>query len=259
MSGLYALTVRKVLALSAVGSIGLGTSASGAVLINSFSNIAPAGTAGDPYDASTTGSPILTPSSTDLVSGMTATVTYNLLAGPPGSTTQESSSGEVAWTDGSIATVYGTGHAGYGSVDGRVGGAALQTYVTFDLGAFYNISQVDVFLGWNDSGRDDSSFNLLASTDNVAFTTIASYTKGPDNTGAITTPVTNLHSITDDGGAAISSGVRYIQFEFTDADNGWAGLAEVDIIGTAVPEPSSLVLLGISSLAAAGFRRRRNN
>ncbi len=190
----------------------------------------------------------MTASTTDLLAGKIATVTYNLVAGPAGSTTQESSAGAIAWTNGSLVTAYGTTHTAYGSVDGRMGGLAIQTFVTFDLGALYDISMVNVFLGWNDSGRDDA-----------AFSTVASYSKGGDNTGAITTPVTNLHSIVDTAGGttAIASGVRYVQLHFTDADNGWAGLAEVDVIGTAaVPEPSALFLAGLGGLAVISRRRR---
>ncbi len=246
------------------------TAASAAITVSSFTNVAPDGPAsGDPHDPSTAGSPdLLSASSSDLAQGLMASVTYITNGSPSndGSTTQEDSAGEVAWTDGSIGTVYGggglpnaTAHAGYGTVYGMVGGFDVDSFVTFDLGGLYHLDQVDVFLGWNDSGRDDSSFNLLVSTDGVAFSQIAGYVKGPDNTGAITTPVTNLHRITDDGGAPIAESIRYVQLQFTDADNGYAGMAEVDIFGTVVPEPTAPVLLGIAGFIGLCRRRRCRN
>ena len=110
--------------------------------------------------------------------------------------------------------------------------------------------------GWNDSGRDDFSFNLLVSPNGVDFAQIASYGKGSDNTGQITVPITSLHSITDDGAANIASGMQYVQLQITDADNGFAGLVELDVFGTVVPEPASFVLWGLAGLAFAILRKR---
>ncbi len=142
-------------------------------------------------------------------------------------------------------------HAGYASVNSG-------DLVTYNLGGLYNLSQVDVFSGWNDSGRDDFSFNLLVSSDGVAFSQIATYLKlVENNTGAINEPITSLHSIADDGGADIASAVQYVQISVFNADNNWAGIAEVDVFGSrVVPEPSSISLLGLVCFAAMGIRRK---
>ncbi|MCA9239904.1 MAG: hypothetical protein KDA37_06885 [Planctomycetales bacterium] len=239
------------------------SSSHAAVIVSNSLNVAPAGGAvHDMHDPSVAGTPdLLTASSTDLIQGLLPVVTYT---GGSGSTTNELSAGESAWTDGSLKTVYGEGgsggdavdHAAYGTVTGTVGGADIDTFVTYDLGAKHDLSAIDVYLGWNDSGRDDSSFNALVSADNVTFTQIAAYDKGGDNTGQITVPVTNLHSIVDDGGASIASGVRYVQLQFTDADNGFAGMVELDVFGTQVPEPLAAGLVGLVGLVLAGLRRR---
>lgn len=237
-----------------------------AVVVNSFTNIGPAGGAVHSiHDPSVSGSPtLISASSTDLLQGKTATVTYT---GGSGSTTQESSGGAARWTDGLVATVYNQGgsagdnidHAAYGTVNATVpaqpGGGEIDTFVTYDLGAIYNLTQIDVITGWNDSGRDDSSFNVLVSLDNVSFVSIATYLKGPDNTSQYSTPITNLHRITDGAAGNIASGIRFVQFQFTDADNGFAGVVELDAFGTAVPEASASLLGGIGALAL--LRRRR--
>src|SRR5690606_34327591 len=134
------------------------------------------------------------------------TFTYTNGSGDPAA---EAAGGAVKVTDGSITTVYnltgGEGneidHAAYGVVHGSPGG--VNTFVTINLGALYDLSRVDVFTGWPDSGRDDSSFVLRASTDGINYANLATYTKGPDDTGTHTSPVTNLHSFVDDGGGSI--------------------------------------------------------
>ena len=225
-----------VLAAGAIYAACVGI-AQAEVVITTTQNIAPEGTAEDPYDPATQGTPNLVAATDDLIAGMLPTVTYT---GGTGSTNYELSAGESVWTDGSLATIYGVGgsandendHAAYGSVYGTVGASPIHTYVTYDLGMLYNIDQVDVFMGWNDSGRDNGSFNLNLSANGVNYTTITSYDKGGDDTGTYTTPVTNLHSITDSlGGDLIGSSVRYVQLQFTDCDNGVAGMVELDVFG----------------------------
>ncbi|GAA5483009.1 PEP-CTERM sorting domain-containing protein [Haloferula sargassicola] len=240
--------------------LALATSARAAVTIQNFTNVAPGGgLAGTPHDPLLAGSPdLIAASATDLLTGLAPTVTYT---GGSGNTQYEDSRGESAWNDGSITTVYGgvpnaVAHLAYGVAVATVGGSDIDAFVTYDLGALYHLSQIDVILGWNDSGRDESSFNVLVADESMTFTLLASYLKGTDDTGVIGTPVTNLHRFIDDGGGDVAGNVRYVQFQFTDADNGAAGIAEIDVFGTAVPEPSALVIAGLG-LASAGLRRRR--
>src|SRR5690606_34096067 len=50
-------------------------------------------------------------------------------------------------------------HSGYGTVHATAGGFDMETFVTLDLGGLVHLDRIDVFLGWNDSGRDDRSLN----------------------------------------------------------------------------------------------------
>jgi hypothetical protein len=251
--------LRIPLALLAMASLVGATAANAAVIVNTTVNIAPSGAVHAPYDPAVdapASGPMLSASSIDLAQGLTE-------AGGGISTTgndnQEESFGIDATTDGSLATVHAQGgnagdaidHAAYGTIN-------IGDLVTYNLGGLFNLSQVDVFAAWNDSGRDQSSFNLAVSANGVDYTTIGSYTKFPDNdTGTHTTPVTNLHSFVDDGAADIATAVRYVQLQITNADNNWSGLAEVDVFGTAVPEPASFALCGLAGLALA-LQRKRN-
>lgn len=224
------------LALGIIATIALTSPADAVVVVNLSTNIAPAGGAVHaPHNPASSGAPdLLSASVSDLAQGILPTFTYTNGSGDPAA---EAAGGAVKVTDGSITTVYnltgGEGneidHAAYGVVHGSPGG--VNTFVTINLGALYDLSRVDVFTGWPDSGRDDSSFVLRASTDGINYANLATYTKGPDDTGTHTSPVTNLHSFVDDGGGSIAPYAQYVQLQFTDADNGYAGLAEVDVFG----------------------------
>ena len=246
-------------AIAAVASLIGSTAVNAATVVTATANIAPDGGAvHDPYDPATDtpgSGPMMTASSTDLAQGLTE-------AGGGVSITDndniEESFGVDATTDGSLATVYIESGPGGDAVDhAAYATAPTNSLLTYNLGGLYDLSQVDIYGGWNDSGRDALSFDLQVSADDALYTTIASYTKGPDDTGQITVPVTNLYSVVDDGGANIASAVQYVRVSVTDADNGYVGIAEVDVFGTRVPEPTSVALVAFTCLATIASQRRR--
>ncbi|QDU55902.1 discoidin domain-containing protein [Aeoliella mucimassa] len=217
------------------------------IVTNTFRNVAPSGgSPGQAYDPATEGgTDNFSASSVDLLQGLSAVYTGSTTAGaltndypsPMG----EVSTGVSAWTDGAIIGRYagdadGDGntsndiddfaiiHDGYGTIS--TGGS-----VTYDLGSVYELSQVDIFFGWNDSGRDDTSFTLRSSVDGETYTTITSVSKMENQGGG--DPVTNLYNIVDDASGAIAPFARYLQLSSIDADNGYAGLLEIDAFGTA--------------------------
>lgn len=134
----------------------------------------------------------------------------------------------------------------------------LQT-LTYTLGngpngTGYTVSEFRAYSGWQDTGRSRQDFTLTASTvaDPTVFVPIATV-HGAANT------LDELTVIKDDLGATIP-GVYAIQFVTgTDVQNGYVGWREFDLIGTATPapEPASLGILGISTLALFARRRRR--
>ena len=125
-----------VLTLGVFATVALATAANAVVIINNSQNIAPAGGAVHaPHNPASSGTPtLLSASSSDLVNGLTGTITYT---GGVGNVMNEQSAGVSAWTNGSLATVYnqtgGDGdaidHAAYGVVTATV---SIDSFVTFN-------------------------------------------------------------------------------------------------------------------------------
>ncbi len=234
--------LRTLLAAAALGSVSLAGLSQGAVTATIIeTDIAPFL---DPNPGSSQAyTPALTASSIDLIQGLLPSHESHPGIHP----NYEFARGAGAWTDGSLATTYRVGipapspeneaedtvaHHAYGSV-------GIGSLVQYDLGGIFDLTYIDVFMGWNDGGRDQSSFRVWVSGDGVDFTEIADYQKSGNNDPS-GRPVTHQVRIIDDGGAFIAEGVRYVEFRVYDADNSHAGIAEIDIFG--VPEPGTAVL-----------------
>ncbi len=180
-----------------------------------------------------------TVSSTDLINGMTPSV----IGGGP--FTNERAAGESALTNGTYLT---------STVDSfATGGQFAGTFLTYVF-TTTNISSVDVYGGWANNGRDELNFTLEFSSDGgTSFgSPIASGSFNPIVANNITS-ATKV-SISDSVGD-LATGVNAMRINFLPAENFWTGYAEVDVL--AIPEPSSLFLLGLGGVAAMGFRRRK--
>lgn len=251
MKNTFRLNARNILAIGIASGFGAVTSASAAISLSNSVNIGTPGladhTAHDP--ASAGGPDFLSASGSDLAEGLAATVTGNNV------TTFEASLGAAAWTNGALATVYPiNGNAGDAIDHAAYGAVTTGTVITLDLGATFDLSKIDVYTGWGDNGRDDASFDLLVSADNITYVTLGSYAKVDQATSA---PITALHSFTDDGGADIGTGIQYVRLNVTASDNGRAGIVEIDVFETVtVPEPGSVALLALCGFAAIARRRR---
>jgi hypothetical protein len=213
---------------------------------------APAGPfAGDPYNPPFANGP----SATDLLNGALPSAS----SGDAGFQL-ETSKGLAALTDGSVATFYGTqtaasNHTAYATA-GNGGGAG--TTATYDLGGKYNLSSIVIFGGWNDAGRDEQNYDLQTSTDGVNFVTLASTgSVNPGIQGTDTTPVSTRIAFTEDALANLASGVSHIRVNFLPVENGYTGYTEIDVFGTLIPEPGTMVLAGLAALGLAALRRRR--
>ena len=139
------------------------------------------------------------------------------------------------------------------------GGSATGISVTYNLGSNpsgYNISSVAVYGGWNDNGRDQQlytfSYSLIG---DPGFVTLTTVNFNPAVGASLQTA--NRSTLTEDALPFLASGVDAVRFDFPGgAENGYTGYAELDVIGSAVPEPGVSVFSLAGILALAGRRRR---
>jgi len=128
--------------------------------------------------------------------------------------------------------------------------------LTYDLGLAAgesaDIDEINVY-SYNTDARRYVDFDVEYSTDDGA--TWAYLFFGANNVPLGAGNVT-LTSLAESGGAEIATGVTDLRFTLRPvwANNRHSALIEIDVVGTVVPEPSTLSLAAIGLL---GWRRRR--
>lgn len=198
-------------------------------------------------------SPSYVVSTTDLINGATPTSS----SGAAGFAL-ETAGGLPVLTDGAYGTINDgvTGAHPAFATGGNTGG----TFVTYSLGANgagYNISNIVVFGGWNDNGRDEQKYTVSYSTAAApaTFIPITSVDFNPVIAGAVqsATKVT----ISDDTLGFLALGAANIKFDFSAAvENGYTGYAEIDVNGVPTPEPATLGLFSAGAITLLMRRRR---
>jgi hypothetical protein len=161
-------------------------------------------------------------------------------------------------------------------VTGNPGG-----YITYDLGAAYNVSDLLIWNFSQQGGDSNGTYNsagvqevqILTSTTGLpgTFSAIA----GPNSDGTFTfNEVTeNVGYNTGPGDASPSTfniPAQVLSVDLPDAQyvelnlvNNWGwsggliGVAEVNFVGSAVPEPSTYAMLGLGLLGLIAWQRRR--
>jgi hypothetical protein len=117
----------------------------------------------------------------------------------------------------------------------------------------YAITQIDSYAGFQAGAEQGDQIMTVeySLVGNPGFTTLNTYTytaPGVDEFGLI--------SLTDDSGYVLY-GVDALRFTYAENAIDNMVLQEIDVLGVAVPEPSSTALLGLGGLALA-LRRRRS-
>lgn len=191
------------------------------VSISVETDVAPfGGLPGDPY---TPTFPSGGPSSTDLINGMLP------VASSGDFETETSSGGLPVLTDGSVDATYGDGsqngfHEPFATAGG---GAGTGTSVTYALGDSFDLSEIVIYGGWVDGGRDEQHYELLFSNDNGS--SYQSVGIGQSNPGAGSVPAFSRISFAGESGDFLVADATHVRVDFLSVENGFTGYMEIDV------------------------------
>lgn len=150
------------------------------------------------------------------------------------------------------------GVSGSGNRIGAQGGNhVLYSLDTIASPAGYTLTDINVYGGWHDTGRDHQKFTVAYSTtaDSETFIDLHSVSYNPPASGSGSVYAAVL--LSSDGGV-LADNVAKVRVTFENAENGWSGYSEIDVIGAAVPEPAGLAVLGLAAMGLTARRRRWN-
>lgn len=188
-------------------------------------------------------------SATDLINGVAGVVTGSALAG------QESTSSNVnVLTNGSFG-VPGLPNA---TALADTVSVSSNTTITYNLNTIafaqgFNITGIDVYAGWRDSGRDNIDVAIQFSTiaNPLVFNPYTTVSFSAGSGGGASSLITDTSGL-------LGTGIAAVRFVFGNQENGYVGYRELDVhgVGISVPEPASLAALTLGGLALLGRRRR---
>lgn len=136
-----------------------------------------------------------------------------------------------------FAPTSGTTSSNYVTCGNGSGAGWMITYALPAAANGYNLTNITLFGGWADNGRDALAFTVLyataASPTNFIVLTNVQYNPSvPANT-----PSANRAILSDDAGGTIAANVAALQFIFAvpTVENGYAGVAAITAFGTQAP------------------------
>jgi hypothetical protein len=151
--------------------------------------------------------------------------------------------GTAALTDGTLQDIQGGIQMFAAAGTGGDNPGQSVTYTLTGSTTGYDLTNITVFGGWQDSGRDQQSYTIYYSTaaDPTNFSVLTSVNylpKVPGTTASFTTANATRVTITTASGEPLATDVALVKFDFTSpsGENGWEGYSELEVFGT----PSSV-------------------
>ena len=159
-------------------------------------------------------------------------------------------------TDGSFGWQNFIPNVGLSPTDVTCGTSAGQS-VTYTLGSSTNgfsISNIVVYGGWSDAGRDQQAYTVSYSTvaAPATFTTLATVDYNPANPAAVQSATrASLKSAT---GGAMATNVAALKFDFTTPapENGYCGYSEIAVYGTSLEPVATVNTLPVTATDVVG-------
>jgi hypothetical protein len=153
----------------------------------------------------------------------------------PGQFDEESASGVNVLTDGSIGGIGGGNDIDTATCGPNAGQSVFYRLPTSGAEAGYTITNIQVFCGWSDHGRDENECLIYYSTPSSpnAFTNpMAVWDYLPPNVGAIPN-MTRVSAVGSSG--PLATNVAGIEVDFIGGENGYEGYSEIAAYGYATP------------------------
>lgn len=137
---------------------------------------------------------------------------------------------------------------GYGA-----GSSVVYTLTNSALG--YNLTNITVYGGWKDNGRDQQAYTIYYSTASnpTTFISLTSVNFNPSVPGANIADATRV-TITSPNGV-LASNVASVMLDFTNptSENGYCGYAQIALFGTPSIAPAVPPVLNAMLVASNGF------
>ena len=156
-----------------------------------------------------------------------------------------------------------TGYANGSTTAVRVSDGAVVTY-TLDTSVNtlgYQIDRVDLFHGWKDGGRDRNiDFDVHYATVGAPGTFIPILLGGDSGNYASTYGRTS--TVPGGTNTFLATDAAAVRITFNSIENGYGGMSEIDVLGSAVilppiPEPATMCALGLAVAGLGGYIRKR--
>ncbi len=181
---------------------------------------------------------LFSPASGNLLAGLSPSANTNTAGGAEGS------AAVTVLTDGNNPPANMSNYLADGYT---IGNSAVLTY-TLPAGAAlgYDVSKINIYAGWGDSGRENISMTSISYSTLEAPATFTAIPNSSVNYEGNTASA--LAALTASGGV-LGSHVYAIRFSFGGQENGYVGYRELEVIGT----PSQVPVASAISLAAGAI------